>query len=78
VQGVAKHRTAGCSRVETEGETVVKRLGGLAVMAGGGVVGLGWYLLESSPGPGLGILAAGWVLAGIGALLTLRARSGAA
>jgi mannitol-specific phosphotransferase system IIBC component len=46
-------------------------------MAGGGVVGLGWYLLESAPGPGLGILAAGWVLAGIGALLTVRARSDA-
>jgi hypothetical protein len=29
------------------------------VMAGGAVVGLGWYLLELAPGRGLGILAAG-------------------
>jgi hypothetical protein len=37
----------------------VRRFGGLAVMAGGAVVGLGWYLLELAPGRGLGILAAG-------------------
>jgi hypothetical protein len=48
----------------------VRRLAGLAVMAGGAVAGLGWYLLDDGTplGPPLSFLGAGLLLAAMGAV----------